>query len=283
MKGIDLKSLEKKSLSKFIPDLHSRDDFDYEQVPTECIRCKGNDSGYKYRFYGEKEWMTYKPSKQCKECDLADHLTQSQKKHLQQVQDALSNRYWFLPKDLEVSGFKTFKRTNSVTSNGANICIDYVKRFKENQPDKRYNLLIMGNPGTGKSHLSVAIARTLKASGFTVGFLTTGKLLSLIKETYSKGAARTENDIFEDIAKLDLLVLDDLASEQGTRDEFSWTKSKLFEIVNTRISLPTIYTTNFNDLNIVEAVGERVVSRLYNNSKFIDMFTDDYRKNFRVV
>jgi DNA replication protein DnaC len=283
MKGIDLKSLEKKSLSKFIPDLHGRDDFDYEQVPTECIRCKGNDSGYKYRFYGETEWVTYKPSKQCKECDLADHLTQSQKDHLQQVNDSLSNRYWFLPKDLEVAGFKTFKRTNSVTSNGANICIDYVKRFKENQPDKRYNLLIMGNPGTGKSHLSVAIARTLKASGFTVGFLTTGKLLSLIKETYSKGAARTENDIFEDIAKLDLLVLDDLASEQGTRDEFSWTKSKLFEIVNTRISKPTIYTTNFNDLNIAEAVGERVVSRLYNNSKFIDMFTDDYRKNFKVV
>lgn len=283
MKGIDLKSLEKKSLSKFIPDLFGRDDFEYEQVPTECVRCQGKDSGYKYRFYGEEDWITYRPSKQCGNCDLLDHLKHSQKEHIQHVRESLSDRYWFVPKDLEVAGFKTFKRTNNVTSNGANICIDYVKRFKENDSDKRYNMLIMGNPGTGKSHLSVAIARTLKASGFTVGFLTTGKLLSLIKETYSKGAARTENEIFEDIAKLDLLVLDDLGSEQGSRDEFSWTKAKLFEIVNTRISRPTIYTSNFNDLNISEAVGERVVSRLYNNSKFIDLFTDDYRKTFKVV
>lgn len=283
MKGVNLRDLQKLCLTKFIPDLKDREDFDYEDIKTECIRCGGADYGYKYRFYGEEEWRFYKPEKQCSECDMQEYLNQSQREHMEQVNEALMNRYWFIPKDLEESGFKTFNRTNTVTINAANTCIDYVKKFKESQPHERFNLLMMGNPGTGKSHLSVAIARTLRASGFTVGFLTTGKLLSLIKDTYNKGAARTENNIFEDIAKFDLLVLDDLGSEQVTKAEFSWVKSKIFEIVNIRINKPTVYTTNFNDLNIAEAVGERVASRLDNNSKFIDMFTDDYRKNLKVV
>lgn len=281
MKRIDLKDLQKRSLSKFITDLKDRNDFDYEQIKTECVRCGKEHYGYKYRFYGEEEWHFYKPKTQCATCDLNDHLNHSQKDHMKQVNESLMSRYWFIPKDLEAAGFKSFNRTNRVTANACNICIDYVKKFKESEPDERFNLLIMGNPGTGKSHLSVAVARTLKSAGFTVGFLTTGKLFSLIKETYKNGASRSENDIFKDIAKLSCLVLDDIGTEQSSKDEFSWAKTKLFEIVNTRINKPTIYTTNFDDLTISEAVGDRVASRLYNNAKFIDMFTDDYRKTLK--
>ncbi|WP_265154661.1 P-loop NTPase family protein [Bacillus altitudinis] len=121
----------------------------------------------------------------------------------------------------------------------------------------------------------------LKEEGFLVGVLTTGTLLSKIKSTYQKGASKTEEDVFKDISKFDLLILDDLGSEARSNDEFDWSKNKLFEIVNHRIGKPTIYTSNFNELHLPTAIGERVFSRLQYNNKFIELIADDFRTNFR--
>ncbi len=107
-------------------------------------------------------------------------------------------------------------------------------------------------------------------------------LLSKIKATYSKGSSKTEEDIFNDLRKFDLLVLDDLGSEAKSKDEFDWSKNKLFEIVNCRIGKPTIYTSNFNEKHLPTAIGERVYSRLQYNTKFIEIVTDDFRKNYRI-
>ena len=73
----------------------------------------------------------------------------------------------------------------------------------------------MGNPGTGKTHLCTAVARNLKANGFIVGLLTTGQIRAKIKSTYNKGSSQTEEAIFRDLKKLDILILDDAGSKQG--------------------------------------------------------------------
>ncbi|USK28180.1 ATP-binding protein [Bacillus sp. CMF21] len=93
-----------------------------------------------------------------------------------------------------------------------------------------YNLLIMGNPGTGKSYLCAGTIKEVKEKGISVGFLTTGQLLSMFKTTYRKGAAKSEEDIFRDIKRIGLLVLDDVGSEAiGGNDD--WRKGMLFQIV----------------------------------------------------
>ncbi|MGV3465551.1 MAG: ATP-binding protein [Heyndrickxia sp.] len=272
----------KKSAKHFIPDLKNRDDFEIEQVEAVCIKCGGADVGYRYRFHDEENSRYYQAPKPCIKCEDKSYFDSTKEQHLQYLKEVIMNRYWFIPTDLAEAGFKNYKRTNNVTIKAVNSSIDYVKHFKDSDPSDRFNLLMMGNPGTGKSHLSVAIARTLKDAGFAVGFITTGKLLALIKDTYKKGASRTENDILEDISKLECLVLDDIGAEVASKDEFSWAKARLFDIVNSRIGKPTVYTTNFDDLNIEDAVGERVRSRLYNKTKYIDMFTDDFRKTLQI-
>lgn len=272
----------KKTVKHFIPELKDREDFEIEQIKTSCCRCGGEDVGWRYQFHGESEVHIFQSSSPCIQCQDRLYLNQVNIDHQHFLKEAVMERFWFIPTDLEDAGFKNYKRTNNVTTKALNLAIEYVRHFKNSIPKERHNLLMMGNPGTGKSHLSVAIARTLKAEGFTVGFITTGKLLALIKETYKKGASRTENDILEDMAKFEALVLDDLGAEAGTKDEFSWSKARLFDIVNARIGKPTIYTTNFDDLGLPTAVGERVASRLYNKTRYIDMFTDDYRKSLRI-
>lgn len=272
----------KRSVKRVISELADRDDYECEEVTADCIRCGGEDKTFRYKFHGDTSWIINQKKIPCTTCQDKDLINQTRNEHLVKVKEIIIERYWFIPKDLENAGFKNYEKTNSITKKAADTCIEYVKNFKENYPDFKENLLMLGSPGGGKTHLSAAIARTLRLAGFKVGFLTVGKLLAMIKETYKKGSERSENDILNDLGKFDLLVLDDLGSEQSSKDEFSWTRAKLFEIVDKRNGKPTIYTTNFDDLNIGDVVGPRVHSRLYTNTRCIDMFTEDYRKRLRI-
>lgn len=283
MQSLNLHSLMKRGVKHFIPALKDVDenDFDLKRVEDKCPRCGGPDHIWAYRLHGEEKWHTYRGTPQCLECYGYDSFVEQEKISQQQFKEKLMERYWFIPTNLEAAGFKNYEQTNAITTKALNEAIEYTRHFKNSKPEDRFNLLMMGNPGTGKTHLSVAIARNLKESGFLVGFVTTGKLLAMIKETYQQGSERSENSILEDISKFDCLVLDDLGAE-GASDS-QWAQGRLFDIINSRLGKPTIYTTNFNDLTISQAVGERIASRLYVNTKFIDLYTDDYRKKLRIV
>jgi DNA replication protein DnaC len=285
MNRVSFYDMWKRGVKKCIPELKELDDadfsFDVEMVEAQCPRCGGPDHIWRYRLHNESNWRTYRATEQCRECDDSDVVKKFLETREQKIKEELIERYWFIPTDLENAGFKTYQQTNSITTKALNEAVAYVRDFKNSKPEDRFNLLMMGNPGTGKTHLSVAIAKNLRESGFVVGFVTTGKLLAMIKETYQQGAERSENNILKDISKFDLLVLDDLGAEGASDNQ--WAQGRLFDIINNRLGKPTVYTTNFNDLTISQAVGERIASRLYVNTKFIDLYTDDYRKRLRVV
>ncbi|WHY01358.1 ATP-binding protein [Neobacillus sp. DY30] len=250
-----------------------------------CFQSGKNGTGAVYfRLNTDDDWIQVGEISKCTKCRevevLKEYQNKSLEKQIREIGARLMSEYFILPNDLRNAGFKNYLETNNVNLRAKKEAVQYTKTFIDNI-DERHNLLIMGNPGTGKSHLCAAIARTVKEKGIVVGFLTTGQLLSKIKATYQNGASKTEKKIFEDIKKLDLLILDDLGSEaKGGNDD--WRKSMIFEVVNSRIGLPTIYTSNLTETDLPVAVGERVYSRLYNNTKFIDLFTDDYRKKLMI-
>lgn len=270
-------------VKKMIPSLEERDDFEAEyQYKLPCPMC-GDDtaSGLYYRMNNTDKWMPAGDTMKCSDCRGREAFKVYQNKSLEELKDSirgrLENDYLHIPENLMDAGFKNYKETNRTTAAAKHKAVCYYKDFINGD---RYNLLIMGSPGTGKSHLSSAIARALNQIGFSVGFLTTGVLLSMIKETWSDGAIRTEAGIFRDLKRLDFLVLDDLGSEAHT-GKSDWSISKIFEVVESRSGKPTIYTSNFDDLKLPSAIGDRVASRLYDNTKFIDLFTDDYRKTLQ--
>ncbi|MEY8735570.1 ATP-binding protein [Peribacillus frigoritolerans] len=276
----------KDAVKNIVPILADRDDFEVKyQYNLPCPGCGDKKGcGLFYHIFNQKDWLQDGDTMKCSVCRDREAFKNYQDKSLKElisfVGERLTKEYFFLPESLNNPGFNNYQETNNITAGAKERAVSFTKTFLAST-DPCHNLLIMGNPGTGKTHLCAAIARNIKQKGFTVGFLTTGKLLSMIRETYQKEPAKTESEILRDITRLDLLILDDVGSE-AKRGNDDWRKGIFFEIVESRSGKPTIYTSNLTDVDLPVAVGKRVYSRLHDNTQFIDLFTEDYRKNLRI-
>lgn len=116
-------------------------------------------------------------------------------------------------------------------------------------------LLLLGNYGVGKTHLAAAIASFAVGIGVPTFFLTVPDLLDWLRFAYGSEDSNFESR-FEEIRNINLLVLDDL----GTQNTTSWAQEKLFQIFNHRYvnRLPTVVTTN----QALDEIEGRIQSRL---------------------
>lgn len=155
------------------------------------------------------------------------------------------------------------------------FCREYAAKFAPGAE----SLLLLGRTGLGKSHLSLAIARTITELGYGVVYTPVQKLMDRLEsEKFSRGENREQYlDNMEFVLGCDLLVLDDLGTEFYTQ----FTAAVLYNIINSRLveNRPTIISTNLELGQIEEKYSQRMVSRLicsYNALKF-------YGKDIRFI
>ncbi len=145
------------------------------------------------------------------------------------------------------------------------LCKEYVNGF---EPETAENLLFMGSPGLGKTHLTLAIVSGVVEKGFMAFYGPAENLFSLIAgERFSN---ENKGGYEESMLECDLLVIDDLGTE--FLNEFS--KSVLYNLINSRMlsKKPTIINTNLTMSEIANRYGERIASRLignFNANKFL--------------
>lgn len=135
--------------------------------------------------------------------------------------------------------------------------LDICKEFCKNFPNGE-NLFFCGEPGLGKTHLTLSIANEITSLGFDVIYGSAQNIISKIsKEQLNYNA---NNDYLDSILDCDLLILDDLGTEFST----NLSSSVVYNIINTRIlkGLSTIISTNLTIKEIEDTYSSRIVSRI---------------------
>ena len=141
---------------------------------------------------------------------------------------------------------------------------------------KRHSIIFLGNPGLGKTHLAVGLARAACHQGHKVRFWTTAGLVNELLQ------AQDEHRLHKMIAsalKLDLVVLDELGfipfTPTGAQALFTFC-SELYE----RLSL--IITTNLKFADWVQVFGDErltaaLLDRLTHHAHLIELIGESYR------
>ena len=117
-------------------------------------------------------------------------------------------------------------------------------------------LLLEGSYGCGKTHLAAAIGNERLVKGDMVLFITVPDLLDHLRSTYGPTSEMGYDEMFDRIRGAQLLILDDLGSENPSQ----WAGEKLFQLLNHRYSrrLPTVITTNVD----LDRIDGRIRSRM---------------------
>lgn len=159
--------------------------------------------------------------------------------------------------------FEAFKPDESVVVKGqsAELTTKAMERVRETciryATRPRGWLVLQGERGVGKTHLAYAIAQTVLQRGMSVYAKSVPELLDAIRAGYDSGAYQS---IIESLAKVEMLVLDDLGAQSDT----AWTGEKLYEIINARYRNNglMVVTTNYALDDPACPIDPRILSRL---------------------
>ncbi|MBK6382038.1 MAG: ATP-binding protein [Chitinophagaceae bacterium] len=139
------------------------------------------------------------------------------------------------------------------------FCTEYAENFNEHKKTG-LSFLMLGLPGTGKTHLSIGIAFEVMKNGHSSVFTTASRMLRAIKDTYHKGSEFSEMQVLATYETCDLLIIDEIGVQTGSDYE----KNIIFDVINSRYEnvRPTIILSNLSIDECKLYLGERVFDRM---------------------
>lgn len=142
--------------------------------------------------------------------------------------------------------------------------------------EERYNVLLIGGAGTGKTHLAVAIGLKAIGNNKKVVYTTVNELLFLIKTQQEVKKSKIKLEYIEDC---DVVIIDELGYTPLNREE-TLTLYKKIDNLNTRKSL--IIGTNrtfegWGDIFYDEQTAETLLDRVVENCQVITLTGGSYR------
>ncbi|TXS78919.1 ATP-binding protein [Streptomyces sp. sk2.1] len=155
-------------------------------------------------------------------------------------------------------------------------------------PETAGSLLLTGTTGTGKTYEAYGALRRIAAAGprtYEILATTAADMYGLLRPNASPRG--TEGELAR-LCRIPLLLLDDLGSAKATE----WTEEVTYRLVNERYNAcrPTVYTSNLparalRDENgrpagpdLTSALGDRIVSRLSEDTRVVAMIGTDRRR-----
>lgn len=220
----------------------------------------------------EKQYCKY-----CEDKKLVEELNipQNEKDKMESLKQSRANAFTSVPEELSDVMLRDYHTETETQEQAKERAKQFIWHF-----DKEHSLVLSGDPGVGKSHIAVSIAKALREY-YSVLFIKSTEILSRIRDSYN-GGKYSEQDIFQLCKDVDLLILDDMGAEYDkSSGNESWASDIIFRILDSRLNKSNVITTNYNESGLSEKFGlngKRINSRMSDRAEKIRIQGKDWRK-----
>ncbi|MDG6896506.1 hypothetical protein A6A19_00400 [Actinobacillus delphinicola] len=153
--------------------------------------------------------------------------------------------------------------------------LNFCKKFTEAFRNTGENLFLLGNIGTGKTHLACCMAKDLVKQKISTRILPLDEIISEVKDTWNKNSEITERQILNKLITVEVLFIDEVGTEKIDETALRLIR----KIIDSRYSemKSTIIISNFKLESLANLIDQRSISRLCENSQTIIFNWEDFR------
>jgi DNA replication protein DnaC len=176
-------------------------------------------------------------------------------------------------------GFDNFKATTTQQQRALTVLREYAESFDAHHKTGA-SLILLGGPGTGKSHLAGAVLQHIMPR-YCGLYTTCMGIIRAVRGTWRKDSERSEAQVLAIFSGAPLLVIDEIGVQYGTDGE----QTILFEILDRRYRdmMPTILLANQSKEGLKQFLGDRTYDRLTETARIVLFDWESYRPQARAT